>query len=174
MTGGSWSQACGQVQRGVTSDCHLGVDTRLRAAYAAFMSNESYSDDASTSTRRESEGDSCEALCLHEDAIRRARSSAVQAALVERTTAIFSALADPTRFRILEALSHEEMCVCDLTALCEVSQSGVSHQLRMLRDRGLVAYRRDANRAVYRLADDHVRDMLAIGLAHAEESAEAR
>jgi ArsR family transcriptional regulator len=88
---------------------------------------------------------------------------------VERTTAIFSALADPTRFRILDALSHEELCVCDLAAICGISQSGVSHQLRLLRERELVAFRRDGNRAVYRLADDHVRTLLAQGLAHADE-----
>lgn len=90
-------------------------------------------------------------------------------ATVLATTGIFSALADPTRFRILEALSYQELCVCDLVALCEVSQSGVSHQLRLLRDRGLVAYRRDGNRAVYRLADDHVRTLLGQGLEHAGE-----
>ena len=89
---------------------------------------------------------------------------------ITRTTAIFSALADPTRLRIVEALSREELCVCDLSSLAGVSQSGVSHQLRILRDRGLVAYRREGNRAVYRLADDHVRDLLAIGIEHASEA----
>lgn len=84
-------------------------------------------------------------------------------------TAIFSALADPTRFRILNALSFEELCVCDLAEIAGVSQSGASHQLRLLRERGLVAFRRDGNRALYRLADDHVRTLLAQGLAHADE-----
>lgn len=88
---------------------------------------------------------------------------------VDRTTAIFSALSDPTRFRILDALSISELCVCDLAEIAGVSQSGVSHQLRVLRDRGLVTYRRDGQRAVYRLADDHVRTLLASGLEHASE-----
>ena len=79
-------------------------------------------------------------------------------------------MADPTRLRIIEALAREELCVCDLASLAGVSQSGVSHQLRILRDRGLVAYRREGNRAVYRLADDHVRDLLAIGIEHAGEA----
>ncbi len=86
-----------------------------------------------------------------------------------RTTAIFSALSDPTRFRMLEALSLGELCVCDLAEIVGVSQSGVSHQLRLLRDRGLVAYRRDGQRAVYRLADEHVRVLIASGLEHADE-----
>jgi len=89
--------------------------------------------------------------------------------LVTTAAAIFSALADPTRVRILIALSEEERCVCDLADLAGISQSGVSHQLRLLRDRGLVVFRRDGNRAVYRLADDHVTTLLDQGLAHAAE-----
>jgi DNA-binding transcriptional ArsR family regulator len=71
--------------------------------------------------------------------------------------------------RILEALGFEHLCVCDLAEVCGISQSGVSHQLRLLRDLGLVAYERDGNRAVYRLADDHVLVLLAQGLEHADE-----
>jgi len=78
-------------------------------------------------------------------------------------------LADPTRFRILDALSHAELCVCDIAEVAGISQSGVSHQLRLLRDRGLVAYRREGQRAVYRLADDHVQTLIASGLEHADE-----
>ena len=70
---------------------------------------------------------------------------------------------------MLEALSLGELCVCDLAEIVGVSQSGVSHQLRLLRDRGLVAYRRDGQRAVYRLADEHVRVLIASGLEHADE-----
>ncbi len=88
---------------------------------------------------------------------------------VARTTAIFSALADPTRFRILDALAQQELCVCDLARIAGISQSGVSHQLRLLRDRDLVTSRRDGQRAVYRLADDHVRTLIAVGLEHADE-----
>lgn len=90
---------------------------------------------------------------------------------VERTTAIFSALADATRFRILDALARGELCVCDLADVVGVSQSATSHQLRLLRDRGMVAYRRDGQRAVYRLADDHVRTLIGVGLQHAAEEA---
>ena len=88
---------------------------------------------------------------------------------IDRTTAIFSALSDPTRFRILAALAQDDLCVCYLAAICGVSQSGVSHQLRVLRDRRLVAFRREGPRAVYRLADDHVRTLIAQGLEHADE-----
>lgn len=112
---------------------------------------------------------SCDADIVDPEAVRRVRAEMTGDALVERTCAIFSALSDPTRLRILDALAREELCVCDLAALCGISQSGVSHQLRLLRDRGLVAFRRDAQRAVYRLADDHVRGLIATGVEHAAE-----
>jgi len=89
--------------------------------------------------------------------------------LIEKTAAIFSALSDPTRVRILMALAQSEHCVCELADLAGISQSGVSHQLRLLRDRELVVFRRDGNRVVYRLADDHVGALLDQGLAHAAE-----
>lgn len=103
------------------------------------------------------------------DAVARVRGVLADDVRVARTTAIFSALADPTRVRILEALGREELCVCDLAQIAGISQSGVSHQLRLLRDRGLVAFRRQGNRAVYRLVDDHVASLITIGFEHADE-----
>lgn len=116
----------------------------------------------------------CSATVIDEHAVLRARESGASSAVVTDAVAMFSALADPTRLRILEALSQGELCVCDLAELSSVSQSAVSHQLRLLRDRALVTFRRDGNRAVYRLADEHVRSMLAQGLAHAAERGEGR
>lgn len=92
-------------------------------------------------------------------------SAAVRKAVVD----IHDALADESRLRILLALSEQELCVCDLASICGISSSGVSHQLRLLRDRDLVAFRRDGKRAVYRLADSHVSSILAIAIEHAEE-----
>ncbi|HET6350719.1 MAG TPA: metalloregulator ArsR/SmtB family transcription factor [Coriobacteriia bacterium] len=113
----------------------------------------------------------CAVDVVDADAVSRVAAAIAPQPLVERTAALFAALADPTRFRILDALSREELCVCDLAAIARISQSGVSHQLRLLRDRGLVTYRRDGNRAVYRLSDEHVRDLIRIGVEHASEGA---
>lgn len=113
--------------------------------------------------------ENCGAIIVDGATVERVRRALASEPRVDRTTAIFSALADPTRFRILDALSHAELCVCDIAELAGISQSGVSHQLRLLRDRGLVAYRREGQRAVYRLADDHVRTLIASGLEHADE-----
>jgi len=113
--------------------------------------------------------ETCSATIVDASAVADVRARLADEALVDATTAIFSALSDPTRLRIVDALSVTELCVCDLAEVCGISQSGVSHQLRLLRDRGLVAFRRDGNRAVYRLADAHVATLLAQGLAHAAE-----
>ncbi len=112
---------------------------------------------------------SCSTTVIDESAVARVSAQLARGALAKRTTDIFSALADPTRLRILQALSLEELCVCDIARIACVSQSAASHQLRLLRDRDLVAYRRDGKRAVYRLADEHVRLLLEQGLAHAAE-----
>ena len=117
---------------------------------------------------------SCSALIVDVGAVRRVRTRLADDRLVAATAALFSAAGDPTRFRILDALSYEALCVCDLATLAGISQSGVSHQLRLLRDRGLVSFTRDGNRAVYRLADGHVRTLLAQGLQHAAEDRESR
>lgn len=97
---------------------------------------------------------------------RRLVSHAVAADLAET----FSLLGDPTRTRILHALSVDELCVSDLTALLEVSQSALSHQLRLLRDRRLVAVRREGRRLFYRLQDEHIRTLVDMGLSHAAEN----
>lgn len=87
--------------------------------------------------------------------------------LIYTATQIFDALSDYTRFRILGALSMGERSVKELEEVCNVSQSAVSHQLRLLRDRGLVSARREGQRSVYAIADDHVNTLLRVGLEHA-------
>lgn len=81
---------------------------------------------------------------------------------------LFSTMADPTRVKLLARLLTEELCVHELAAELEVSQSAVSHQLRLLRDRHLVETRREGRHIFYRLADDHVRDLLTRAASHLE------
>lgn len=104
-------------------------------------------------------------------AVARARAASPSDRVRKAVVDIHDAIADDTRLRILLALSVTELCVCDLAEVCGISESGTSHQLRLLRDRDLVAFRREGKRAVYRLADEHVRTLLAIGIEHAEERA---
>ena len=89
--------------------------------------------------------------------------------LVYEATQIFDALSDYTRFRILAALSQGERSVGELVESAHVSQSAISHQLRLLKDRDLVLARREGQRQIYSLADEHVSTLVAVALEHAAE-----
>ena len=110
---------------------------------------------------------------FHADAARVAEVRAAQpdALTVERLAEIFKALSDPTRVRLLSALATAELCVCDLATFLALSESAVSHQLRLLRSLRLVRARRDGRMVFYRLDDDHIVRLLAQGREHAEEGA---
>ncbi len=86
----------------------------------------------------------------------------------------FRALGDPTRVRMLAALSRSELCVCDLASLVGISESAASHQLRLLRSLRLVRSRRDGRMIFYRLDDDHIVRLLDQGLEHAAEPGAGR
>ncbi|MDR1713161.1 MAG: metalloregulator ArsR/SmtB family transcription factor [Coriobacteriales bacterium] len=114
----------------------------------------------------------CGAVIRHSESLYSEIGAIPSDTLIYRVTEIFAALADSTRFKILSALAGGELCVHQLVELCDVSQSAVSHQLRLLRDRGLVLARRDGQRVAYRFADEHVRSLILIGLEHAAEAGE--
>jgi DNA-binding transcriptional ArsR family regulator len=105
--------------------------------------------------------------------VRRVRRELVSPEAALALAETFSLLGDPTRTRILHALSVDELCVSDLSALLGVSQSAASHQLRLLRDRRLVAVRREGRRTYYRLQDEHIRTLVDMGMSHAAEDASA-
>lgn len=81
----------------------------------------------------------------------------------------FRVLGDPTRVRILDALSHAEVPVCDLAEALGLTQSAVSHQLRLLRSMRLVRSRRDGRHIFYALDDDHIVKLFRQGLDHVQE-----
>lgn len=83
---------------------------------------------------------------------------------------LFKALGDYTRVRILYALSVNELCVCALAEVLDMSQSAISHQLRLLRAAKLVRYRKEGKNVFYTLDDDHVRNLVTQGLDHVLEA----
>lgn len=112
----------------------------------------------------------CEVECIHPEHVAPLVGRVVGYADADRLAATFAVFADPTRARILHALSlADELCVCDLAVLLGISQSALSHQLRLLRDRDVVTRRRLGRLVYYRLADGHVRDVLAEALRHSRE-----
>ena len=115
--------------------------------------------------------DSCAIFCIDPHKVKSIKPELLPAVLVQRLAETFKVLGDATRIRILDALSRDELCVCDLAALLEMSSSAISHQLRVLRDARLVKYRREGKTVCYSLDDDHVLTLFAQGLAHIQHTA---
>ncbi len=113
--------------------------------------------------------DQCQCRCIHQDRVDLALESALSADEITAMAQLFKAMADPNRLRILRALEQEEMCVCDLARFLGVSESAVSHQLRLLRQLHLVSNRRDGPVLYYRLNDEHVRRLMELALEHIRE-----
>ncbi len=113
--------------------------------------------------------DACLCRVIHPKRIEKASQTCLQPEEHEKLANLFKAMGDTTRLKILLALSHEEMCVCDLAAFLGITESAVSHQLRILRQLYLVANRREGPVLYYRLNDEHISRLIDIGLEHIRE-----
>lgn len=89
--------------------------------------------------------------------------------IVDKIAELFKAFGDPTRVQILSLLLQQERCVGDIAEAVQISQSAISHQLRILKQMDLIKFRRDGKNILYSLADDHVRTILEMGLEHVLE-----
>jgi DNA-binding transcriptional ArsR family regulator len=103
---------------------------------------------------------------LDPEAVRRIHEHPLAEGTAARLAETFKALADPTRVRMLHALSHAQLCVGDLAAVLEMSESAVSHQLRLLRSLRVVRARRDGKLVFYTLDDEHVARLFQLSLEH--------
>lgn len=106
--------------------------------------------------------DRCSCRIVHQDKVDKARTQGLTPGEIDRMSNLFKACGDPGRLQILHALEQQEMCVCDLAALLAVSESAVSHQLRLLRTMGLVANRREGVILYYRLVDRRFAQLIAL------------
>ena len=111
----------------------------------------------------------CEYLFVHESAVERVKSIMPDEEALYDLAELFKVFGDSTRIRILYVLFEEEVCVCDIASLLNLSISAVSHQLRVLKQARLVKYRREGKTVFYALADDHVRTVLGQGMEHISE-----
>ncbi|MBO4939942.1 MAG: helix-turn-helix transcriptional regulator [Clostridia bacterium] len=102
----------------------------------------------------------------HNSALEQVQAEMLKTDDIERVCRLFHLLSDPGRFKILQGLLGGEMCVYHLLEICGGTASGVSHQLRILRDNGLVKARRLGKNVEYSIADEHIRKMIEIGVEH--------
>ena len=114
--------------------------------------------------------ESCEAFHASGERIAALRAQALPAGSAQALADTFKMLGDETRVRILHVLAREELCVCDIATLLGLSESAVSHQIRLLRSMRVVRARRDGRMAFYALDDQHVMRLFDEGLRHVLEA----
>lgn len=111
----------------------------------------------------------CETVEIHEDLLEIVNKTMPNETELYDLAELFKVFGDSTRIRILYVLFEAEVCVCDLAQVLNMTQSAISHQLRILKNSKLVKFRREGKSVFYSLADDHVRTIIAQGKEHIEE-----
>ncbi|OFI06678.1 hypothetical protein CLOACE_08330 [Clostridium acetireducens DSM 10703] len=108
----------------------------------------------------------CSCNVIHKESVDKVKSNMIEKEITKELASFFKVLGDPTRIKILYALSLEELCVCDISNILEMNQSAISHQLRILRAARLVKYRKQGKTVFYSLDDQHVQNIFGQGLEH--------
>ena len=111
----------------------------------------------------------CDDICIHKELITKANEHLPDEDELYDLAELFKVFGDSTRIRILYVLFESEMCVCDLAEALNMTQSAISHQLKILKQAKLVSNRREGKSVFYALADDHVRTIINQGREHIEE-----
>jgi len=114
--------------------------------------------------------DSCECNVIHEDIVNKVKKNMPKEEHLYDLAELFKVFGDTTRIKILYALFASEMCVCDIAALINMTQSAVSHQLRVLKQARLVKYRKEGKVVYYSLDDDHIKQIFDQGYMHITEN----
>lgn len=110
-----------------------------------------------------------EFLAAREDVVKRVLSQQPDDEILYDLAELFKVFGDSTRIKILYSLFENELCVYDIARLLNLSQSSVSHQLRILKTSKLVKFRREGKSIFYSLDDEHVREIISMGMEHVEE-----
>jgi ArsR family transcriptional regulator len=111
----------------------------------------------------------CDEFCVHSDVVEEIHNLMPDDDKLYDLAELFKVFGDSTRIRILVALFESEMCVCDIAESLNMTQSAISHQLRILKQSKLVGNKRDGKSIIYFLADEHVRMIIAQGMDHINE-----
>lgn len=111
----------------------------------------------------------CEAYQIHEDVVKAVTDHMPDEDQLYDLAEVFKVFGDSTRIKILYVLFEAELCVCDIAQLLNMTQSAISHQLRILKQNRLVKNRRDGKSVFYSLADGHVKTIISQGMEHIQE-----
>jgi ArsR family transcriptional regulator len=108
----------------------------------------------------------CDCNIIHKEAVEKALKNKPQDEELKRLSDLFKILGDSTRIKILWSLDNHEMCVCDIANVLNMTKSSISHQLALLRNTGIVKYRKEGKEVYYMLDDEHIKKLYEIGLEH--------
>lgn len=111
----------------------------------------------------------CEVTLIHEDNVKKAINELPDDELIADLSDMFKIFGDQTRVKILMALENGELCVCDIAAVMNMSQSAISHQLRVLKQSNIVKTRREGKVVYYSISDDHVKEIFNMAMVHVQE-----
>jgi DNA-binding transcriptional ArsR family regulator len=126
----------------------------------------------STSFLEDPAEDVCQVKTVHPDQVTEVQRKLLSVEDAAQIATLFTVLSDPTRLQVLHALLHAphgELCVCDIASSLKRDDTTISHQLRVLRNQRVVAMRKVGRTVYYRLVDEHIRQLLEMGIAHVGE-----
>ena len=112
------------------------------------------------------EAECCEVTCVHKDVVLRVQKKLPEEVLLKELADFYKVFGDSTRIKILCVLLESEMCVCDLAEVLGMTQSAISHQLRVLKQMKLVKNRREGKTVYYSLSDGHIQTIISQGMEH--------
>lgn len=113
--------------------------------------------------------ETCSSTVIHHDVVEKVVAHMLDDELLQNLAGFFKLFGHPTRVRMLQALLISEMCVCDLSYALNMTQSAISHQLRLLKDANLVKSRKAGKSVYYSLSDNHISGIINEGLTHVQE-----
>ncbi len=111
----------------------------------------------------------CDCDIVHKDKVQKAKKEMLNDDILLMISDLFKAMSDSTRIKIISILEKQEMCVCDIAVLLNMTKSAISHQLKNLKEMELIKSRREGKVVFYSLADEHVKQIFDISLDHIKE-----
>lgn len=118
---------------------------------------------------KKTEVECCDVTCIHDETVQKVLKHMPEEEIIKGLADFYKVFGDATRVKILCVLLESEMCVCDLAELLGMTQSAISHQLRVLKQMKLVKNRRDGKTVYYSLADGHIQNIISQGIEHIME-----
>ncbi|MBQ8425693.1 MAG: winged helix-turn-helix transcriptional regulator [Clostridia bacterium] len=111
----------------------------------------------------------CDCEIVHKEKVEKAKDYLIEENKLLKITELYKAMSDSTRIKIINILKDNELCVCDIAVILNMTKSAVSHQLKNLREKGIIKSRKDGKMVLYTLADEHIRQIFSISAKHINE-----